>query len=290
MSPADYEVGFSMLVWVSTKLAGSLEFVQFCIQAMTIVPIFIAVRTMGSKISLSYGMLIYYLLYFNASLNIMRQWIAVAFTLLAIVYLLNRRYALYGIYTLIALCFHTSALISVIIGALYIFLNGGSGATKFLKNKAYLVMVIAAVLVVFGGAVLSSLLNMLGLSYYIQYIGTSGISISPSQLAILGPLVLLVVLFVNHYRINNPSVMFLYTLLVLGLIVSQFASVTDQSNRIALYFNCSSMLLLPLCMSRIGSKRGKVLFAVSTVAYCLTYWCVIYAFLGANQTVPYIAA
>ena len=84
-SPADFEQGYVFLVWISAKLFHSFPALLFFTQALTIVPIFAALLKSGGKYTVPFGMATYFFLYFNVSLNMMRQWIAMAFVIYSLV-------------------------------------------------------------------------------------------------------------------------------------------------------------------------------------------------------------
>ena len=85
----DYEIGFILLVFLLTKVFNSIFVVQFVIQLITILPIFIAIKNMKVKLPIWLCMITYYLMIFNTTLNLMRQAIGMAFAFLAYVYLQN---------------------------------------------------------------------------------------------------------------------------------------------------------------------------------------------------------
>ena len=79
----DFEIGFTTLVFVIAKITGSLGMVLFFIHAFIVTPIYIGLRRMHKTYPISFGMLVFYLMFYNTSLNMMRQWIAMAILLMA---------------------------------------------------------------------------------------------------------------------------------------------------------------------------------------------------------------
>ena len=75
------------VIYGVARLTGSLGCVLFCIQAFTVVPIYTALSLNRKNAPVWPGMLVYYLLYFNSTLNMMRQWMAMGIIALALVLL-----------------------------------------------------------------------------------------------------------------------------------------------------------------------------------------------------------
>ena len=65
---SDIEIGFSVLVYLIIKLFNSRYVLQFVIQMLTIVPIYIGLRQRNER-NLWIGMLVYFCMFYNNSLN-----------------------------------------------------------------------------------------------------------------------------------------------------------------------------------------------------------------------------
>lgn len=290
MGPADYEVGFSLLIWLSSVVGSSFSFTLFVIQAFTIFPIYLALAKVrkGNSISISLGLLVYLLLYFNVSLNLMRQWIAMAFLLLAITYLLDRKQLQYFILSAVAFLFHTSAILICLVVYVfwrYVYSSEGGYARRVLIASA-----ISLLIIVFGLRIVALSLSALGFNEYIQYIGTEEVSLVPSQLLLLVPGVLLVLSSWKQRCQSNTWLHLLVLSMIVGVFASQLGSITDQSSRLAQYFSYQAILAFPLAHSAISDRDKKHMFWGATVLYLVVYWIAVYVVMGANQTVPYVFA
>lgn len=290
MGPADYEVGFSLLIWLSSVIGSNFSSALFAIQAFTICPIYIALVKVrkSSSISISLGLLVYLLLYFNVSLNLMRQWIAMAFLLLAITYLQDRKQLHYLIWSIIAFLFHDSAiLVSFIVYVLWRYVySRNSGYYR----RTLIAALISLLVIVFGLRIVASLLSTFGFTGYIQYIGAGEVSVVPSQLFLLAPGVLLLLFFWKRYGNNKNQLYLLILSMIIGVFASQLGSITDQSSRLAQYFSYQAILAFPLAYSAISDRNQRRLFWTVSVLYCGVYWVIVYVAMGANQTVPYMFA
>ena len=112
-SPSDIEVGFTLMVYVIAKISGSLQLLLGITQALTVVPIYICLRKQAKGYEWL-GMLAYYFLFYNMTLNMMRQWIAISFLLLGYAYLIGNKPLVTFILGLCAVFFHKTALIGLL--------------------------------------------------------------------------------------------------------------------------------------------------------------------------------
>lgn len=286
--PDDYEIGFSVLVWLSANTGLGFSFVLFMIQAFTICPIYFALVRFRNRefISIAVGLLVYFLLYFNVSLNLMRQWIAMGFLLLAITYLLDQKKIQYLIFSIIAFLFHDSAIIASLV--IYVLWRYICKRNEGYASRVLIASSVSCLVVVFGLRVIVSILILFGFSGYVQYIGSGEVELVVSQLLLLLPGVLLILIFWNNKCQTKAEVYLLLLTMVIGVIASQLGSITDQSSRLAQYFSYQAILAFPLLYALISDRDKKILYSVLCFSYCLGYWIVVYTVMGANQTVPYI--
>ena len=116
-----FEIGFTTLVYLIEKLGGSLGTVLFFIQALILAPIYLGLKRMKKSYPVYLGMLVFYLLFYNTSLNMMRQWIAMSILFYGLSYLITNEKKKYFITIVVACLFHTSALMGVVIYFLYMY-------------------------------------------------------------------------------------------------------------------------------------------------------------------------
>lgn len=287
----DYEIGFDILVYIVAIIFKNIYAVQFAIQAFTVIPIFIAVLKMKKDCPVWLGMLTYYLMLFNVSLNLMRQSIGMAFIVLAYAYFCDKEIRKCILATLVAVLFHTSALIGIVIFLICWFVNTDSQMNLPIgkeKNGYYTNMVItimAGVIAVVGINLLNNLsfLSDLGLNRFLVYINGE-IHFMPNQ--VIGRLPVFIFFMYAWKKMEKEDNMrFLFTMLCLDLICSQFTSVNQYAGRIALYFSQFEIFTFPTIYTR-AKKNHWMLFLL--IAYMAFYWWYYYAYKGANATIPYV--
>ena len=280
--PADYEPGFSVLVWLVAKAFGSLGAVLFSIQLLTVLPVFLALARRRDRTPVWVGMAVYYLMFFNLSLNMMRQAVAMAVLLYGFRFLEERRPARYALCVGAAMLFHVSAALGLVVMAVYAFV--GQSEASGLRRIAALAGAGLAVCAL--AEQISSLMRAVGLGQYAAYLGA--VSFSISQLAVRVPPVALMVVCWRSFK-ADPCPPFFMAMAMLDILVAQLGSATLYGVRIAAYFGFYLILGLPALLASPSGRWSRLGLYLVVLAYLVVYWVFMYAALGTGQTVPYSA-
>lgn len=297
---SNYEIGFTLLVYVITKIFASLSFVLFIIQVLIIVPIYKALEYFRDKLPIWFGLLIFYLLFFNASLNMMRQWIAMSFLLYSIKYLVRNEKIKYFIIVFCAMIFHTSSLLGFLIYVIYVFLMKKSNKNIMIKHQLKGIRVSSSIyklgivtclgIIMIGGLnFIVQFIKMIGLDQYIGYI-SGNIYIVPNQIISRLPIIIIFILnyrYISKIEKNTP---FWLTMLIIDLLTSQLVSISAYSFRLSVYFSEYSILSIPIMLKAIPNKTGrKGIIFIILIIYLFYYWWFYFVFNGMHETIPYIS-
>lgn len=296
----DYEIGFTLIIYFITKIFNSLSMVLFTIHFLIIFPIYKGLEYFKKKLSIWYGLMTFYLLFYNASLNMMRQWIAMAFLFLSIKYLIRNDKIKYIITILIAMLFHTSALLGVLIYFIYKYIM--NGVDKKVKCRVYLkdmrfssaTYKIATVtmigLILIGGLnFIIQFIKIIGLNQYVGYI-SGDINIAPNQILIRLPIIFLYIINYKYISKKEKTAPFWLAMLIIDLLVSQLASISAYSFRVSVYFSEYSIMSIPLMGRSIPFRNGrKVIVFVILIIYLFFYWWFYFVYSGIHETVPYVS-
>lgn len=128
-----FEIGYALINYFTSLLFNDFHWFLFIIQYLTLYLVAKAVFINNSK-QIVLSMAIYYFLFYNVSLNIIRQLVAVNLFLLAYVVLTKRKTLHSILIVLLSFCFHKSV---IFIAPMLYFYNW----MTFLKSKRYIVMV-----------------------------------------------------------------------------------------------------------------------------------------------------
>ena len=278
--PSDYEIGFSFLVWIVSSVTHSLPALLFVIQAATIVPIYLGLLKVRHDIPLWLGMAVYYFMYFNSTLNLMRQWIAIAILLFALHYLFEGRRLTYAGFVAMATLFHASALLGFGILALSVYLSNGNDPIK-----RTVIVGLVAILTFFAIPIASNLLIAIGFGRYAGYLGD--VHVLPMQIVLRLPLLALLIYYWKNGGESRLVSLFI-GMLCFDVVLSQLASANVQSGRIGYYFASVAILYVPIVLANAKSGVGKLGLAAFLIVYCAAYWLYTYAISGAAETIPYL--
>ena len=293
-----FEIGFSFMIFLIQKLGGSFAVVLFFIQVLIIAPIYIGLRKIRKPYPIWFGMLVFYCLFYNTSLNMMRQWIAMAILFMAFSYLVLGEKKKYCIITFIACLFHTSAIMGFVILLVYIYSTKERKYIKIANFKLDESMAPVKIFV-YGCIVLLSLniivviLSRIGLSKYIGYIqGNNGLYILPYQIFLRLPVIILFIIRWKKVLKKDKLAPFYGSMLVLDLLTSQLMSINAYAFRIGSFFseyNILSYSALVYAGNR-KYKKNRYMRLLYIVVYIIYYWLYYYVITGTHATFPYVFA
>ncbi len=293
---SDYEIGFSTTVYIVAKLFRNIYAVQFVIQGLVIAPICYSLyKNDRTPTSLFWvGILTYYFMFFNSSLNLMRQSIAMAFIFLAFTFLENKNNKMCCFFTIVAVLFHTSAVIGIVIYFIYNYISAEkkvdvseSVRDEKRKNINMMVVILVGFVIVVGTGIATKILSSIGLSKYVGYI-SGNIMFMPNQILSRLPAILILVYAMLYAKRKNrtfQNFQFYFTMMIFDVLLAQFTSVNSFAGRIGMYFSQFEMLAFPaICYE----TRNKKLIQFCLIGYMLFYWWFFYVLNGVNATVPYV--
>lgn len=285
---SEYELGFGITVYIIAHIFGSIHAVQFVIQALTIVPIYLACKKLQKirNFPVWLFMLVYFSLMFNMSLNLMRQSIGVSFILLAYSYLVNNERKKCVILTMVATFFHISSLLGIVVFLVHEYANSNIKSHCKSYQSYYpkmLIIIFGGLSVIVGVGIVADLLSTVGLGRYVSYI-SGQLEFLPNQLIVRVP-VFALLLFSWRILKDKFDGIFLFSMLWFDLVCSQFASTSSFGGRISICFMVFELITMPSIY--VASKRNKLILAI-IITYLGFYWWYYYVFIGKGMTVPYV--
>lgn len=240
------------------------------------------------------GMLIYYLMLYNYSLNIVRQCIAVSVAFFAVTFLFTKEYKKFCIICVVAALFHTSAIIAFAFLPMYIILRQDKDITLLKKIVQSVVFLVGlAVIVAFGSQIVQLLINA-GIirSWYSEYLSGGKYATSSTRISLLSmvPQLSYLILLLLHYlliksKTQKEKLFFIMNAFIVFLtpysyLIARFAS------RLGYYFipvMIVSLVNLSLCYKK--NSKAPILFMIALWVFAIWYREIVV--LGYNDTVPY---
>lgn len=232
---------------------------------------------------ITYGFLFFILMFGPRMMDQSRQFIAVAFTMLAYTYLAYDDRKRFIIYMIVGGIFHTSCLLFIMFLFFY----------KKQINRRYLVIVLSAttlVLIVFVDRVLNIVYNHLPQAYaYIKMQGgeNTGFGLG-GLLDILPAIIFLIVYYYILWRYNISKNVSCLEACSYSVLVFRVAGYSSFFLMRMFYYGAAVSIVLHL-ISIHEMRRNKVLLIfelLGMIGYCY----VVYFYLNTSLTVPYIVA
>lgn len=237
-------------------------------------------------------MILYYLFFFNSTLNLMRQSIAISFILLSWVYFSKEKWKNSLFYFLIAILFHKTAIIGVCIFALYFILSKKKNISVYISNnKIFNVksiiafcLIFVAIIITFNFNLRLLFISMLNLNYYATYIKES-LHFSIDQFLLKIPFLLFFILNWNYFKYCKNN-LFLICMFFFDVILSQLSTGMVYAGRIAMYFQIFNIISFAILTSN-DRKKDYFIQRSIILLLCFLIWILQNVVLGYNATIPY---
>lgn len=277
------EVLFLILEYISARVFHSPHFVMFALSLLTNGFVYKGIIKQRERMSVSFAWLTYCLIYFNVSLNFMRQSVSVAilFYLFSDLKKLNWKRVIF--FTVFAGLFHISGLIGIFFYAVYLMICRRSRIGG-LRQVLFLVFMLLPVIIPFAVRIIINL-GILSQRFNIYAENQAN--------AAIGNLIFRAICLISYvllcYRTKLEDKSQYYFLLYAGIMNMLF--VTNSSTlfvRLREYFEIFSLTYIPTGLRIYSQKSGtRLLITLIMIVMMTIYWYYIFIFLGNGETYPY---
>lgn len=298
---SDFEIGFTSLVYIIAKVFNSFSAVLFSIEFCIITPIYFALKKMFKRKKVSFGMLVFCLMFYNVTLNIMRQWIAMAFVLYAFSCIITKERGKAVISIIAGTLFHVSAIISIPIFGIFFYVSSRKTSGKYKikrfrvnnfsitldrsMQRTIIVLIIGLILIIFINS-FANILRSIGLSEYAQYI-SGGAIFSINAFIVRLPILIIFLKYKYIFTESNLNSSFYMGMLLFDILTSQLSGITSQSWRISAWFSMFYIFSFPQLINGIQRKSEKKIVLVLVFLYMIFYWLYYFVYIGSHSTIPY---
>ena len=291
---------FAAIAYISANLFNSFHVFLFLIQLTIIYPVYKFIRLNSDYISIKYSMLVYLLLFFPMSFNIMRQSMACAVLLVGSYYLQHEKFLKFFFYAALAVLMHNTAAIGIIF-----FLIAYSTKVITKARVLYVIDGIVILAILFAAKNWLPLVNWLiytahvlpaKVSYYVTVFSESTIgkdayfqiglydyvSIALRGLFLIVSLNNLKGLKSRYYYSNLVMVSFVM------FCVCLFTFHTSFAYRITMFTDYPLVYTLGVGLHSINGSVTRF-YKKDLVRFCLllAYFFLVYFYFGAHGAVPY---
>ncbi len=250
--------------------------------------VFLTLNQWKDKFPLWVGMLVFYLLFFNLSLNLMRQMLALSIAFFGMKYVFKREFSYFSFWVLLGFLFHYSALLLLLYYPLFWYTN------KFTSPKSVILFIgisIAGIMLLLP--LLADFLSSLGgifskISFYITRTGEEDGFPFNSLMFYALPTVLF---FINRETILSafPKISYFFQYIMALLIILPF--VFFYGGTWAYRFSFLVVWWFPVIIPVIFysfDKFPKILLNIAVLSYCFFYWYFTAIYQNTDATAHYL--
>lgn len=280
----NFEIVFLCYNFIIAQEILSIEAYYIITYGIILGLIYISAFKLNRYISPTIFIFVYLFLFYSDSLNIMRQYIAVSFVVLAIAHLFTDNNTKYIFWTTIAFLFHSSALMSLGIGVTYWTIK------KYPVHKHKFLFLIICIAVLCIGLSISFFANIGLLPTFEEKMlnhinNTNSGGISSSH--IVTCLCTLIFLFYNHINFHRNTIS--ETMLIITIFTMLFylsPSMNAILYRLTIYFNVITCFSISYAYKNNRNKNNRVFVISLLILYVLFY---IYSIViyRTNEVIPY---
>jgi len=283
------ESGYLLLTWIITKMGFSWGGYLFLVNLITNFFVFKSIYILRDKINLDVSVLLYMLVYWLYSLNIMRQSLSMSVILFGIALFLNNQTKLALLIILCGIFFHKSSI--VFVGLMVVFLLILKFENNLVLTNVSLVF-ITLYFLMFRYPILE-LVKKIGFlgdkygDYFLSYGVNSGISIV-NFLYLLIPFLIFYMFSRKNDVFENKKVYLLNVLLYIGIVMN----LLTRTNyifffRTALFMLFLQVLYYPYVIKCEKEKNNRLFLTFFIVLYAIVSFFIMFAISNYGELFPY---
>ena len=252
-----YEIGYSTVTYLFSKLGFDYYFLQLVLSAFIYFSIFVFINKYSSNFYLSCFVLVT-LRYSVGTMNTTRMWLAISILLYSIDYVLNKKLIPFVLIVLLASSFHFTSLIFLLLYPL--------SSVKLDLKKIIIVTLSSAVVLLVGRPFFIQITSLIG--RYQGYLNSEYFNFE-GNIAILITLAIDLSLFIftyyclrNESSVNSDSGISIINIQLVSALVVLSLSIIGLSNtimaRLSAYYGVFYMLSIPNSINILSNNNSKL--------------------------------
>lgn len=267
---------YILLAYLSHLIYNDFNFFLWITHLIIIICFYIAFIRMRHLAPMWFMMFLFCFLYYNTSINISRQSLAVAFSILGYSFLERKNLRIFLICIAIGFLFHKSCLFALLLIPI-----------MYMSRKINKYIIVSIVIAFFAYSILIVRFSSIGgfekVSLY-QAGGAMSSTFSISEFIVRVVFLLIIYFTLNkHNRDFRKNIL---TLFVCELILNLFQMRSEFMGRIGYYLFVLYMIYLPYVLNKCSNEKKSLL------TYCITflsvfYWWYVFIHKEAGETYPY---
>ena len=288
----DMGIGYASFVYVIANISGDFGMLLFFTHVVIVFSIYGAVKNVCKEKYVWIGMMIFYLLFYNVSLNAIRQWMAMAILLYAYTEFLDKK-RIWILYAAVGISFHSTAICGLLVFLLYlIFDKIDIPKIRFdrinkISGSWLIIISVIAVGIYFltHMEIVRYMIQMMSLADFLNYF-QGAIKFSIKRFVLEIPLVMLCLINWKYFE-DDKDKYFVLLFSMVNMMLSQLNTMNVLAWRISAYVSMFTVIYFPKCVQACKDKGKRILETVAVGIYGFVHWSYYYVILNAHGTLPY---
>lgn len=286
---SNIEILYCLINYFVSIFSNDLSFLYFVLEFIFLGVSYCACVRISKKIniSFSYAYLVLLLLFFNKSLNLCRQSLAMAFCLYSVIYIFSRDLKKFFSIILIAIGFHNSAVLFIPLYFIYNIVNTNNKINVLIK---LFIICLLSFSVIFFKPIVICLANLGIISEkFLYYVYSYGNQNNITLLEICSQFIILILtlLVSRKLKLRCEYNSFLVYVVVLSFVTFLFGYNASYSQRISYYFSFCLVLVIPQFIELLKNKKNRIYLSIIIILILCCYYSLYYGKYQFDQTIPY---
>ncbi len=282
-------IGYAAVNFLSSRISHDPHVFYFNYELLHMVLLYFGLKPFKDKISIPFAFLVYYFMWYNLSLNILRQSMALIIVFFSYQFVVNKKPVWFALCIFIAMTFHNTAIIGVIL-----YIISFSLQSRVAKLFKLIVVFASGVVILFYKQVFEILASMsiFSTSRYGHYMEDSlagGRYIRIVFWLFIAALVIWRGRQCNRIWDHSKVINFW---IIISLVMSLVMFVASSTViRAAYYFDIIAVISIPFITENLGVREkvlGNKIQYVITIVPIILYWFLTFIVRNGAQTFPYV--
>lgn len=283
------ELGYELLVYLCALISEDIHFLHFATAFIIYSCVYKFLKYFLNRSSVTFGLFIFLMMYYNTTFNYTRQWLGIAIILVGIKYMIENKTIFYYLYVGFAALFHPSCLIAITFPFLLKLLR----KHKDSFFRIMLIIIGLSICIISFDKIVNIFINagILPIKYnnYFQGVGNSSVIM---QLFARLPVLLLGLMFYQKVCRNDDDIQFLFCFIVIDAILGCCAPLIGDASRISIFFGIFQCVYVPKLIISIKKTYGRSvqrIMLLMLIIYYSAYWIYSIVIRNFGQTYPYLS-
>ncbi len=284
---------YALLNYIVAIVTDDTRVFYFVLSLVETTLVYLGIRGFKDKISVAFGMFCYYTIFYNNSLNLLRQMLAVSIVCYSYQFLLKNRYVLFSVLAVLAIMSHSSAIFVIFMLLVWLYLKRHKSKTKTYFVNLILFVVIAFIMLTYRSFLEFMISHHILSERYLTYLQETVVGGRMLRLGFWGAIAVFAYFAFKQMINYDARNKFLISCITISC---AFSLVMFMGNvytiRMAYYFDCAAIILIPM-IPKIYKLKIEVVRGMKYLPYFLlgivliARWYLEYVYFLNGETYPY---